>query len=115
MDDSELQAIRAARMKEMQQANKTDTNTNSVLNQVLETAAKERLDRVRMVKPDRAAGVENYLLRLAQSGNLRGKVTDKDVVAILGQLSQQQAGKIVFERREFKVESEDDESDDFFD
>lgn len=145
MEDAELQAIRAARLQEMQRnaqggggsgsgvsgsgddaQDKANSVNEGILNQILDQSAKERLNRVRMVKPERVLGVENYLVRLVQSGGLRAKVTEADIVDILDKIAQEErkntTTRIKFERREYadanagsSRRSGGDSDDDFFD
>lgn len=143
MDDSELQAIRAARLQEMQrnsqgggnprnaggEGSKGPSNANSELNalltQILDHEAKERLNRVRMVKPERVAGVEQYLVRLYQSGGMRGKVGEDELVELLDKIASEErrnnSTSIKFARREYANMQEEsqkqasDSEDDFFD
>ncbi|KAH3664143.1 hypothetical protein OGAPHI_004857 [Ogataea philodendri] len=73
-----------------------------------------------MVKPERVTSVESYLLRLFQSGAIRTKVSESDIVEILEKVSKEERKgketKIVFDRRETHYEDEaDDDDDDFFD
>lgn len=130
MDDSELQAIRAARLAELQrntgqedggsgggQQLQQQSANSGVLAQVLEPAARERLLRVRIVRPERADLVENHIVRMAQSGQLRRRLGEEEVVKMLDGLArdlQKLDGKVVFARREVAAASDDD-SDDFFD
>ena len=86
----------------------------------MEPEALERLSRVSLVRPDRAQAVENYLKQLVSTGQLRNKVSEKDIVQILDGVAREQnkknETKIIFDRRETvedDVELEDD--DDFFD
>lgn len=118
MDDNELNAIRQARIAEMQknQQSSQQSETNemkfTMLNQALDTNARERLSRVRIVRPDRAEAVENYLLKLISMGSITKRLGEQDIVEILNSLSRDEKKadtKIVFNRKE----SEDD--DDFFD
>ncbi len=59
----------------------------SIMQQVLEPAARERLANLKMVKPELALQLEAYLAQLYQSGQLKGKITDAQVVSILQKLS----------------------------
>ena len=45
--------------------------------------------RIQMVKADKARAVEDLLIRMAQSNQLRAKVTEKQLIDLLGQISQQ--------------------------
>lgn len=115
MEDAELNAIRQARLAELQKSNSQpatpqDEQKISVLSQVLEPSARERLSRVRIVRPDRADQVEQYLVKMVQMGSINRKLGEQDIVDILDSLSrdEKKLSKIVFDRR-----GEDD--DDFFD
>jgi programmed cell death protein 5 len=45
-----------------------------------------------MVKPEKAAGVENILLQMAQTGQLRDKVSEQQLIDLLEQLTGSQSG-----------------------
>ena len=47
-----------------------------MLKQVLSSAARLRLNNVRMVKPDLADLVENYILNLSVQGKISGQISD---------------------------------------
>lgn len=131
MDDTELQAIRRARLAELQKnsgqspavgsspQNSNDSLQSSLLSQLLEPQAKERLSRVNMVRPDRAKAVENYIAKLAQTGQLRRKMTEPEIVEILNGIArdqeQQNQTKIVFDRKNGGGGLDSDDDDDFFD
>ena len=66
-----------------------------ILKQILSSEARLRLNNVKMVKPDVANTVENYLISLASQGKLRPPVTDDQLKQIL--LSIQQP------KRDFKI------------
>ena len=67
-----------------------------VLKQLLSPEARLRLNNVRMVKPDLAALVENYLIGMASQGKIRSQLSDDQLKQIL--LSVQQP------KRDFKIE-----------
>ena len=62
-----------------------------LLKQILSSEARLRLNNVKMVKPDLANMVENYLLGLASQGRTSGQITDDQLKQIL--LSAQQPKK----------------------
>ena len=62
-----------------------------LLKQLLSSEARLRLNNVKMVKPDLASMVENYLLGLASQGKAPGQITDDQLKQIL--LSAQQPKK----------------------
>ena len=66
-----------------------------LLKQILSPDARLRLNNVKMVKPELANMVENYLLGLAAQGRSPGQITDDQLKQIL--LSAQQP------KRDFKI------------
>ena len=66
-----------------------------VLKQILSSEARLRLNNVKMVKPELANLVENYLIGLSTQGKIQGQITDEQLKQIL--LSTQQP------KREFKI------------
>ncbi|KAI0303536.1 PDCD5-related protein [Multifurca ochricompacta] len=133
MADSELAAIRAARLNQLQQS-VSDNNINAqnsgrneeaekrraeeqmrrdLLATALEPAARERLSRIALVSPARSNQIESILLRMAQSGQLRGRVNEQQLIDLLEQADEAQKeasgkGGIVFQRR---VDLDDDDFD----
>ncbi|KAK0303382.1 hypothetical protein LTR01_008110 [Friedmanniomyces endolithicus] len=123
MGDSDLDAIRQARRQELQsqqgggqgggggsgggggQEDERKTRETemraSILAQVLEPASADRLGRIRLVKASRAEDVENRLIALARSGQLRGPVSETQLKDILNALSEQQqeTEKVTVQRR----------------
>lgn len=54
-----------------------------VLTVLLDASARQRLANVRMVKPELANAVENYLVNAASSGRLNRALTDDELKQIL--------------------------------
>jgi programmed cell death protein 5 len=74
----------------------------SILSQILLPEAADRLNRIRLVKESRATDVENRLISLARSGQIRQKVTEEQLKELLGAMAEQQEkeeSKIVVNRR----------------
>ncbi|KAI1621163.1 double-stranded DNA-binding domain-containing protein [Exophiala viscosa] len=106
MADDDLAQIRAARLAQLKQQQggagagdaggddegqrrKQESEArSSMLNQILEPEAADRLGRIRMVKESRATDVENRLIMLARSGQLRQKVTEDQLKDMLASLSE---------------------------
>lgn len=57
-----------------------------ITSQILDTKARERLSNLKVVKPDVAVQLEMYLAQLYQSGQLRTRLTDEQLVMILKKL-----------------------------
>lgn len=54
---------------------------------VLEPKARERLNNLKLVKPDVALQLELYLAQLYQAGQIKGKITDEQMVSILQKIT----------------------------
>lgn len=100
MSEDELAAIRARKMAEMQQQaayqdeevrrrEQENAQIHMLLMQILEPEARERLNTIRLTKPDFARGIEQQLISLAQSGRLQSKINDEQFKAILQQVTPQ--------------------------
>ncbi|KAK0717056.1 PDCD5-related protein [Lasiosphaeria miniovina] len=140
MEDSELAKIRQARLEQLkaqggdpggggagpklggggggqdpaQQRQQAEAEARqSMLNQILQPEAADRLGRIRLVKEQRATEVENRLIMLAQSGQLRAKVTEDQLKELLNAVADnKEEEKIVVSRRKGW---DDDDDDDLFD
>jgi DNA-binding TFAR19-related protein (PDSD5 family) len=106
--EAEEQAAKAAAAEEAR---------NSMLKALLTPSAKERLNRVSLVRPDNARAVEDHLIRLARGGKLAGKVDDDAVVRMLEDVGRQADAasggtrKVTIQRK--KRMDDDDDDDDF--
>lgn len=92
---SQQEQMRAQMQTQMQQQQLEET-LKVIMQQVLEPKARERLSNLKMVKPDTALQLQAYLAQLYQAGQIKGKITDEQVVAILHKLN-------AAESREFKI------------
>ena len=59
-----------------------------VLRMALTSEARQRLANVRMVRPDLASSIEEYVIQLASSGKLRNAVNDDQVKQLLASLQE---------------------------
>ena len=66
-----------------------------VLKQLLSPEARLRLNNVKMVKPDVATMVENYLIGMATQGQVRSQISDDQLKQILQSIQQP--------KRDFKI------------
>ena len=67
----------------------------NMLKEVLSSDARLRLNNVRMVKPDLADLVENYILNLSVQGKISGQISDEQLKQILSSAQQP--------KRDFKI------------
>ncbi len=100
MGDDELAELRKKRMAQMQQQaidqqmmqeeierqKQADSQMQLILMQILEPDARERLNTIKLTRPDFARSVEQQLVLLAQSGRLKEKITDAQLKTLLQQI-----------------------------
>ena len=81
----------------------------SMLNQILTPDAADRLGRIRLVKESRAAEVENRLIMLARTGQIRQKVTEDQLKELLNAVAENaEEEKIIVSRRKPGWDDDDD-------
>lgn len=94
-DEDELERLREEKMKELQereeseaqeQKQRAEAQKKAVLRQSLEPEARERIQALRMAKPQFAEQVERQVVALAQSGRLQGKIDEEQMKQILKEL-----------------------------
>ena len=80
-----------------QQPSEAEINAQNevILKQILDSTARMRLNNIKMVKPDLAGMVENYLIGMASQGKINSQISDEQLKQIL--LSIQQP------KRDFKI------------
>lgn len=59
-----------------------------LLRMALTSEARQRLATVKMVKPDLAASIEEYVIQVASSGKLKRVIDDEQVKQMLGALQE---------------------------
>ena len=95
--DHELEAIRQRRLIELRQQlleeqqktehrQASEIQKQSLLRKILTLDARQRLNRIKLVKPDFVAQLELQLIQIAQSGRVRLPINDKQLKQILIQL-----------------------------
>ncbi|MCD6402782.1 MAG: DNA-binding protein [Candidatus Aenigmarchaeota archaeon] len=67
----------------------------SILKKILTKEAKERLSRVKLVKPELASQIELYLVQLYQAGQIKSMVTEAQIKNILSSLATKKKFKII--------------------
>ncbi|VVB57114.1 DNA-binding protein [uncultured archaeon] len=90
-DEQELQALRQKKMAQAQQqaeaGKQQEEQLRSALATMLEPAAYERLMLVKMSSPQTFAKAVQGLAYLQQAGQLKGRISDAQLRALLGKLS----------------------------
>ncbi|KAI3466798.1 hypothetical protein Pfo_023461 [Paulownia fortunei] len=79
-----------------------------MLTQILTSEARARLARIALVKPDKARGVEDVILRAAQMGQIAGKVSEERLITLLEQINTQttKETKVTIKRRQNVLDDE---------
>lgn len=101
MSDEELEELKRRRMLELQQQQgekerqlqaqqELEAQKHAILRQILTPEARERLNRIKIVKPELADTVEMQLIQLAQAGRLGNVLTDEQLKTILRRLTDKQ-------------------------
>jgi programmed cell death protein 5 len=73
--------------EELERQQRQKSQIQMILMQVLEPDARERLNTIKLTKPEFAGAVEQQLIALAQSGRLKQKITDAQLKELLRQLA----------------------------
>ncbi|HDD31123.1 MAG TPA: DNA-binding protein [Thermococcus litoralis] len=96
----ELQRRLAEQQKEeeerVRQEMELEAQLNAIMKQILTPEARERLARVKLVRPELARQVELILVQLYQAGQITERITDEKLKKILAQIDART-------RREFRI------------
>ncbi|CAG5025860.1 unnamed protein product [Parnassius apollo] len=129
MDDPELEQIRQQRLAQLQSQHggtgdpshakaqeekmkAMEEAKHSILAQVLSQDARARLNTIKIGKPEKGAMVENMICRMAQMGQVRGKISEQELIQLLESVNQQMpksTSTVKFDRRRAALDSDDDD------
>ncbi len=102
MVDDELAELRRRKMEQLQRQQAVDqqamedearrqqqieSQIRVMLMEILEPDARERLNTIKLTRPEFAKAVEQQLVMLAQSGRIRQRISDEQLKALLSQLT----------------------------
>lgn len=99
IDDSELEAIRKKRLAEMQASATDEEQTEkirqaeaqkqAVLRTILTVEARQRINNIKMVRPEFAEQLELQLIQLAQTGRIKLPLGDDQLKEVLKRMQGQ--------------------------
>ncbi len=95
--EEELEEIRRRKYEQMVQAQagaaeeegkrkEIEEAKKNIIKQTITSEARERLNNIRMAKPEFAEQLENQLIALAQSGRIKSMINDAQLKEILRQI-----------------------------
>jgi len=76
------------------QKSQIETALKSLMLKILDKKARERLSTLKLVKPDLAMQLEVYLAQLYETGQIKGTITEEQLIAILKKISEKRETKI---------------------
>ena len=82
----ELQQQLLDEQRRTQQQDNLENQKQSALKQILTTEARQRINRIKLVKPEFAEQIELQLIQIAQSGKVKLPITDEQLKWILSRL-----------------------------
>jgi programmed cell death protein 5 len=107
--DEELDNLRKKRLAELQQQaalqgsmdeqesqqKEFEKQKKAILRSIMTTDARERLGRIKIARPEVVESIENQLISIAQSGQLKSKINDEQLRMLLT--------KVLPKKREIKI------------
>jgi len=107
--DEELENLRKKKLQELQQQaaleesleeqenqkKQFEEQRKAILRSILTTDARERLGRIKVARPEVVEQIENQLIMIAQSGQLKNKINDEQLRMLLS--------KILPKKRDIKI------------
>ena len=92
----------------------------AILEQALDSEALARLNRIKLVKPEKALKLSNAIVSMAVSGQVPGRITEGKLIELLERGSAAEAraahaankNSIQIQRKKYAMDSDDDEDED---
>jgi programmed cell death protein 5 len=82
-----------------------------MLTQLCTPQARERLNRIAIVKPDKVRQIEDNLLQAAMRGQIRSKITEDAVISMLEQTTAPASTSVKILRRKPNFDSDEEDLD----
>ena len=98
-EDPQRDELIKKRLAEMQKMQAAESQLRSILRVALEPAAYERLMNVRIAKPELYAQIARVIVTLYSNKQLAEKVTEEQLRALLGKLTEKHEGTFEIKRK----------------
>jgi programmed cell death protein 5 len=89
------QALKESIEDQEDQKKQHEEQKKAILRSIMTTEARSRLSRIKMARPETAEQIENQLIMIAQSGQLKNKINDEQLRMLLS--------KILPKKRDIKI------------
>ncbi len=98
--DSNLDELRKKQLEELQRKQAETAQKRALVRQILDDGAFSRISNIRLANSGLYDQLADLLLRLAQSGQLKGKISEAQLVALLSRLTEnRKEPQITFKRK----------------
>lgn len=93
------------------QAKQMEEQRQQTLSSILSAEAKERLGRIRLVKPEKARMVEDMLISTVRQRKLTSQVSDEQLIDLLNKVGAQEQTSVTIAHRKSKADEGWDDDD----
>lgn len=100
-----------AQRKQAEANQAKEEQRQSMITQICDTQARERLSRVALVKPQKAREIEDMLIQMAMRRQLQGQVKEHDIIQLLEKSTEAAQTKVKIVRRKSISSDEEDLED----
>ena len=81
--EKRMQELQYQTQAEQMQQEQLMEAVKKITSQILDSKARERLSNLKLVKPELAFQLEAYLAQLYEMGQIKGKITEEQLITIL--------------------------------
>ncbi|MBN2335658.1 DNA-binding protein [Candidatus Bathyarchaeota archaeon] len=96
---AQLQAQQSQQQEQAARAQEAEVQKQGLMRKILTPEARQRLQNVKLVRPDFAAQIELQLIQIAQTGRVSLPITDEVLKQLLAQIQSQQTKRDITIRR----------------
>merc|ERR1712194_260763 len=97
--------------QQQQQAEEAAAQKKGILKQILEPDALDRISRIALVKVEKVAQLENFIIAKVRAGEISSKVSDDQLLRYMDEMEKKGGGGV----KSIRVQRKRDDSDDDLD